>query len=167
MGGEVRLLPLFTVVMGDVCASHWVAAKPIRIRKMPRIQFMRWKGSSVSYGVSENGDHRTSSQRFSGWKYIPKHPHLCRCILWTLINESRHRKQKVLLGLLEAHFVGICSIKGSWGRATLTLQHPQPVPPQVNLWQRSSAREEKDKNTNVLTHTRRLSWTRTGLVSGS
>lgn len=85
----------------------------------------------------------------------PKQPHLCRCTLGTLINDSSYRKRKVILQLLEAHFVGICSGQSrAVGGATdlLTLQHPQPVPPQVTLWQQGSDKEEKDKNTSVLTH---------------
>lgn len=35
--------------------------------------------SSVLYGIGENGDHKTSPQRFSRQKLIPTHPHLCGC----------------------------------------------------------------------------------------
>jgi hypothetical protein len=110
MEGRSRLLLLFTGVMGDVCDVHWVGPNKDQEDISHSIDGVDEKEvSSVLYGIGENGDHKTSPQRFSRQKLIPTHPHLCGCTPWTIVNEPWQRKEEGVLELLGAHFVGICS----------------------------------------------------------
>lgn len=159
-GREVQATASLHRSDGDVCASHWVGAN--------KDQEEAWKytyggdekeSSSVSYGIGKNGDHKTSSQRFSGQKYIRNHPHLCGCTLWTIINEPWYRKEEVISELL-----------GPVNNRAPTTITTSGEPLIVRLCQGRRRQKYQRPNTQIckMKHTQEgFPETRTGLVSGS